>query len=312
MDLPPVAKLHWLGDRSWHSVPPKIDNRIKNSFSAGCNSAALRRSVAELLRVSYPNFAHRFSDGSLSHLGVGIGVSGDIPPVSMSLPPQCSVFSAEAAAAFIAATTPSDRPILVLTDSASVISALQSDTPTHPWIQGILMNAPADTVFTWIPGHCGVPGNEKADHLAGSGHTRERHTDRIPLMDLKRWIKSSCRQYWGNLWSQSRTAFLRKIKDTVEPWTDLPVLKDQRVISRLRTGHTLLSHNMGGGPFRKECEVCHIPATVEHVLCVCPIYEGQRRLHNIAGNIGEVLRDDPDTIKTLFKFLHDCNLYELI
>lgn len=86
MSLPSVTKVHWLGDRRWRPVPPKIDNKIKLSFSAGSKSATLRQSRAELLRTSYSNFALRYSEGSLiTRFSVGIGMAGDILDVSMSM-----------------------------------------------------------------------------------------------------------------------------------------------------------------------------------------------------------------------------------
>ncbi|XP_065091913.1 uncharacterized protein LOC135712785 [Ochlerotatus camptorhynchus] len=112
---------------------------------------------------------YRQTDGSRSRAGVGIGLAGNITPTSWNLPPQCSVFSAEAAAIFIDATTLSDGPILVLSDSHSVIQALTSEAPTNPRVQVTMKSAPPNTVFCWVPGHCGIPGYSEADFLAGAG-----------------------------------------------------------------------------------------------------------------------------------------------
>lgn len=112
--------------------------------------------MAELSNREFNNYEHRYTDGSVSGRGVGIGVTG----TNMTISNICTIFSTEAAAAFIAATYPSRK--LVLLDSASVISVLQSETPQRPWIQGILENMLLNTTFAWIPGHCGVPRNTTA------------------------------------------------------------------------------------------------------------------------------------------------------
>ncbi|XP_065093428.1 uncharacterized protein LOC135714089 [Ochlerotatus camptorhynchus] len=128
IDLPPVARTHWHGE--------KRDN-----------SAALRRTVAEHIRTHYAEHTHRYSDGSRSNTGVGIGVSGSGILASNSLPPQCSVYSAEAAAIFHAATLPANQPILILIDSCSAIQELCSATPTHPWIQATIKYAPVTAEY---------------------------------------------------------------------------------------------------------------------------------------------------------------------
>ncbi|XP_065094246.1 uncharacterized protein LOC135714806 [Ochlerotatus camptorhynchus] len=45
---PPLAKVHWYGDKSWRIPPPKIESRINSRFKAGDSFAALRRTVAGL------------------------------------------------------------------------------------------------------------------------------------------------------------------------------------------------------------------------------------------------------------------------
>lgn len=309
VDLPPVAKIHWYGDKSWQSGKPKIDSTIKDRFRAGDNSITLRASVIEWLRNNYPNHLHRYTDGSLSNRGVGIGIYGLDVSRSLSLAPLCSIFSAEAAAVFIAATTPAEQPILILTDSASVVSALQSESPAHPWLQGILRFAPPDTTFAWIPGHCGVPGNTAADRLAGAGYASTRYTNKVPLQDIKRWITKSVNAQWATEWSQQSTCHLRKIKQDTQPWTDVISLKEQRIISRLRTGYTRLSHNMEGLPFHRICTTCNTHNKVEHFLCVCPQYEFHRRNHGLTGSIRENLCNDTTTLNTVICFLKDSGLY---
>lgn len=92
-----------------------------------------RTSVLESLRTKYTERIHRYTDGSLYQCGVGIGISG----AYLSKSTECSVFAAEAAAIFYAPIARASAPtILILTDSASILSTLQSEQQCHPWIQG--------------------------------------------------------------------------------------------------------------------------------------------------------------------------------
>ncbi|XP_065080666.1 uncharacterized protein LOC135703394 [Ochlerotatus camptorhynchus] len=288
-NLPPVARVHWHGDKSWQSHQIRIDSRIKDRFRAGDNTLALRRTVVETLGAHYQDHEIRYTDGSLSSSGVGMGVSGDSLVVSNSLPAQCSVFSAEAAAIFHATSLPANRPILIVTDSQSAIMALTDEAPKHPWIQGTVTHAPPNTVYMWVPGHCGIQGNVIADHLAGSGPIGPRFSDNVPFQDIKKWIK--------------RTA-------TTDPWKDRPSLKEQQVVSRLRTGHSRASHNFGGTPFRRTCETCGVPASVEHILINCVELEDLRVAFGLEGtSIQSLLGDESPAADALIAFLKEANLF---
>ncbi|XP_062539136.1 uncharacterized protein LOC134207425 [Armigeres subalbatus] len=252
----------------------------------------------------------RYTDGSVSSRGVGFGVHGPNLTMSESLPRPCNIFSAEAVAVFIAATYPADKPIVVLTDSASVVSALQSETPKHPWIQGTLAGMIPGTTFAWIPGHCGIRGNTEADALASIGHEGPQYTRSVPLADVKKWTKSVVGQDWARIWNDNTGLFLRKIKGNTISWKDPATQKEQQVISRLRTGHTRVSHNFGGGgPFRSRCDLCDTENSVEHFICRCPKYDYPRSLYGIPGSIRDALADDEAAMAAIFCFLKDAQLF---
>ena len=307
-----MANAHWYGDRSWQTPNLKIDNSIKDNFRAGESSARLHQTVLELLNTKYRDYQHRYTDGSLSRFGTGIGIHDSESDISLRLPNQCSVFSAEAAAILIATATPSSKPLLILSDSASVLAAIQSQAPKHAWIQAIIQCSLPSTVFMWIPGHCNIAGNNIADRLAGAGHSGPLHTNRTPLPDVKKWIDKAINTKWQLNWNRNDQLFIRKIKQSIGTWNDLKSLRDQRVISRLRTGHTKVSHNMGSSTFRNSCEICRIPLSVEHFLCVCPQYELLRNQYNISGSIRDTLGNDASTLEALIHFLKDANLYQHI
>ncbi|XP_065087111.1 uncharacterized protein LOC135708865 [Ochlerotatus camptorhynchus] len=240
-----------------------------------------------------------------------MGVSGDGLLVSLSLPTQCLVFSAEAVAILYVVKLPVNRPILVVTDSHSVILALT--TRKHPWIQGTVKHAPSNTVSMWVPGHCGVQGNVTADHLAGSGHTRPRFTGTVSLQDVKKWIKRTVRRAWDTEWRNNRTYHLRKIKATTGTWKDRPNLREQRVVSRLCTGHSRVSHNFGGTPFRRICETCGVPATVEHILVNCAELKDLWAAFGLESSIiRNLLGDESPAAAALITFLKEANFYNNI
>ena len=65
-------------------------------------------------------------------------------------------------------TRPETRHVVILTDSQSVLTKVDTGQLRAEWlavIEGTGLNR-----ITWIycPGHCGVKGNKRADRLAGS------------------------------------------------------------------------------------------------------------------------------------------------
>lgn len=161
----------------------------------------------------------------------------------------------------------------------------------------------------WVPGHSGVPGNATADFLAGSGPSGPRYSTKVPLADTRRWVKSTIRQTWQTEWANSRGAYLQKIKRSTDAWTDLRSMKDQKIISRLRTGNTRLSHNYEGNPFHRTCVVCNTGNTVEHFICNCPVIDGPRQMYAISASIREALQDDPSSTAVLISFIKNAGLY---
>ena len=88
----------------------------------------------------------------------------------------CLNFKAETstlqtAVAYIAEMKP--QKTVILTDCRAVLQSLISDTPDQPIRQLPkdlqLLHHECTVVLQWIPAHCGIPGNERTDHLAKSG-----------------------------------------------------------------------------------------------------------------------------------------------
>lgn len=287
---------------------------MKSLFRKGGNPMQAKLQ-AERIRRRYSNADIRYSDGSKANGTVGVGVFSPVWKAQYSLPGQCSVFSAEAAALFKAIAKPSDKPILVATDSASVLSALESPTAKHPWIQAIqntINDRNRRITLTWVPGHTGIHGNEQADILANLGRSSRRLYQKVPAADAKIWIKHVIENAWAEEWRANQFLFLRKIKASTEAWEDRTNWKEQVVLSRLRTGHTRASHGFSSNSsFRRTCETCGTRNTVEHILYECPTLEHLRTLYQM-GSIRNVLQNDQASETKLICFLKDAGLFALI
>ncbi|XP_055643805.1 uncharacterized protein LOC129779995 [Toxorhynchites rutilus septentrionalis] len=312
--FPKVSCIQRASDRPWHAQPPKIDNQLRNAIKAGTIKNIVLPQFQEFIANRYNSFTHVFTDGSKDGNSTGAGVAIGRENYSYCLPSICSVFSAEAFALNVGLSkTGEELNTLVLTDSASCLDALHGGRSKHPWIQSVeKLIGNRNVQFSWIPGHSGIPGNEQADHLAKQGLTETQLDIPIPAQDVTHAIKSNIWQAWELEWNRSRVQ-LRQIKNTPGKYPDRTCASDQRILSRIRIGHTRLTHShlLKHNP-PPICTCCGIRLTVQHILIDCRAFAQTRSACGINGTLADILAYNPQKEELVIKFLKDSNLYNEI
>ncbi|GFO40087.1 LOW QUALITY PROTEIN: ribonuclease h1 [Plakobranchus ocellatus] len=117
----------------------------------------------------------------------------------------------------------------------------------------------------WIPAHCGIQGNEKADGEAKLGLDRE-HTiqTRIGKTEIKSIINKKMKEEWQNMWDrETKGKFFRKLVPKAGP-KKIKFTRQLEPLNRLRMGTTRYKHA------NRECGYCRKKVTTEHILFQCP------------------------------------------
>ena len=241
-------------------------------------------------RQQHTEFDFIFTDGSKSTEGVGCAfVHGDICG-QYKLPEICSVFTAEAVAILQALQYIQLNGIhncVVCTDSLSVLTALKNIYTEHPVIIEVIslyhqiVENGSDIIMIWIPGHCGILGNDKADRLAKAAIYSDRSLEfRVGYQEYLPTLRQSLRDYFNQLWlNYSPHTNLKEIREMVGNWDTCrrQNRREEIVLCRLRLGHTRLTHSyiLDHEP-RPQCTRCRSPLTVKHILIDCPEHIHQR------------------------------------
>ena len=112
-------------------------------------------------------------------------------------------------------------------------------------------------------------GNERTDSAAKSALDLTPNKRRIPYTDLKSTINKLLLSKWQEQWSNNNHNKLFQIQPTLGEWrpASRKSRREQVVISRLRIGHTRLTHSfILKQALQPQCLTCQTTCTVQHIL----------------------------------------------
>ena len=269
-----------------------------------------------------------FTDGSKTSSGVGCAVVHSDTSYVGRLSDNASIFTAELTAlakSLEIVGTLQGTSFTIYSDSNSALMAIQQYNSSHPIVQRIqewlyrLASKFKYVNFCWVPAHVGIPGNERADEEAKEIISRESiDFHYIPHTDMKMVISSYIRDKWQERWMSPTLANnlkYKKIRESVKHWPSCyqSNRKAEVTLTRLRVGHTRLTHNyLLGGEAAPVCVQCNVSLTVEYFLVDCHQYSAARQIRGLAGKgIADILGPSVDT-PNLMGYLQDIMFYNKV
>jgi ribonuclease HI len=263
------------------------------------NPTAAQELFDNLSSLIPPTDIKIFTDGSVTRNPNNSSCAYFCPERNLSgswrLTPGTSIFSAELQGILQAllacySLEPTPEHIHIFSDSRAAIKALLSPLfPKNRCLNAIrnqiecLRSSGTATSLYWIPSHCGITGNERADKLASNeansptGSSMENDLDPGELASI-------CKKSWAN----SVLSKLKRCKKPciqikknlgLVPWhysTDRP---SSTCLHRLRSGHTYLNsfaHRIDEGADPSCRHGCSAIESPSHILIECQILEPHR------------------------------------
>lgn len=245
-------------------------------------------------------------------------------PISACCHAHCSSFTAELYAllqALLLVAEMALSSVLIITDSASSLQALQSARPS-PLALLILdtfssLPVHCSVVFLWCPSHIGISvGNTKADQAAKQALSIPLVPPQIsPLNDVISILTLSVFRLWQASWQSSIHNKFLAIKPSLGQWST-PTRASRReevVLARLRLGHTRATHGyLLGQEDPPLCPLCtaHATLTILHLLLHCQGTASLRPPSPHPYTLQTFLGDSEPPVSHLLNYLKGTSLWD--
>ena len=207
------------------------------------------------------------------------------------------------------------KKFIIFSDSLSVLLSLRNKKLQNPVIIKLLsrldsMSNRKEIIICWTPSHIGVRGNERADSAAKSALNLTPDKSRIPYTDLKPTINKFLHKKWQQQWSNNIHNKLFQIQPTLGEWRPASrKSRSEQVISRLRIGHTRLTHSfiLKQEP-KPQCLTCQTICTFKHILIECRAFAVIRKRFFNVNNLTDLFENVK--IDDILSFLRETELYQ--
>ena len=238
-------------------------------------------------KVDFGEYNFIFTDGSQTDEKTGSAFVHEEYIFKKRLTNFHSIFSAELTAmkeAMLYAKRKQIRKVIICTDSRAALMALNSiqytNHPTLEQIRQIHTTSDLDIKFIWIPGHSGIPGNEKADKAAKESLSLRQYENICPVADIISTLNREHKKNIQKRWTENPHYHLYPIKPKIGTWatSNQDTRQKERILARLRLGQTKLTHSyIMEHTEPPNCTLCNCRYTIEHFLINCPRYRTQRQ-----------------------------------
>jgi len=221
-------------------------------------------------------------------------------PSAIRLPGATSIFNAELRAILLALDVvrrSKEKPFLLLPDSYSSLIALGGSHVDQDTIYkylktySTLTNSGITVILCWIPGHVGIPGNERADRVAKAALSLPTSPVKVSAMVPR--AKLLMRKEWREIWNCCDGNKLHAINLTVgvTKQSDSLSRRDAVILNRLQIGHTRATHTHLLGDEEAFCATCYTSLSVNHILIECPQFHHLRQQYNFGSALKELFNN---------------------
>jgi len=320
IDLNNIKTSKLLDFPPWQMVKPTVNLNLTKFPKSTTNQLVYQQHFAEL-KTQYPEHVSIYTDGSKDGVSVTAAAIVNNHSLTLRLPDNSSIFSAESKAISIALEAIrgfKHKSYIIFSDSLSCLQAINNYN-NNPFITEILQlhdllaTSQCEVVFCWLPGHVGIKGNGLADAAAKDADGISVSTMSIPYSDSKQNITSYIKSLRQNKWDTEIHNKLHKFQPIIgfTPLSGVYCRQDETVLRRCRIGHTFFTHSyILKGEDKPRCVGCDEDLTVKHILLDCVDFATQRAGFYSSPNLKHLFSQVPGHLILLF--LKEIRLYHKI